>query len=1268
MRLNFDLNNNVEMPEIILGKRNYEKYGSILNFDSLTYDYNLMSADSVSFTVHKELNGNRERLWDEIRERRLVWLKEFDEWFQIDVVTNDENGVTKEVVGTSLCEAELGQINIKSTEINTENDIEREDYRNPTVFYKPSVPKESLLHRLLKEVPNYSVKYVDESLRNIQRTFSLDGKTVYDTLTGEIAEELGCLFLFDSRDRSISVYDLKTNCNHCGYRGDYTDLCPKCGSSDIKYGYGRDTAIFVDSETLAENISLSGKQDEVKNYIKISGGDEEINAAIAACNPAGTQYICAFSESDIADMSDALSQKLNEYFTEYERLTPGYQSIMSDIYEATDEKLNLLSAMMPDVQADVTNAAKELAKLTASALSPVAVSDLSSVSVYTVNNAVLGMAKCLANGSLYKIELVEGSAAFANKTWRGKFKLTGINDETDCAQSAEYVSVTVNDDYACYIEQKIKKKIDRTDAQLADIFDMDTDLDSFKAELKKYCLQRLKSFESAYDSVREVLISADCASAAANDDIFHSLYVPCHDRWTAIRREIKLRESEIEAVNAKLARLEKQKAEITNRLNLENYLGSSLWKELCSFRREDSFENDNYISDGLNSSEKLAKARELFEKAKSEAVTASTLQMSLSASMRNLLAVPEFRQLTGMFEGGNWIRVRTDGNIYRLRLIHYKIDFSDIQNIEVEFSDVTRTANGLNDVQSLMSAVSSMSSGFNFVAHQAEQGSKSFTELKKIRNDGLNAALYNISASANQEFVIDGHGITGRQWDDLTGDYLPEQVKFTNNCLVYTDDYWQTARAALGKIKYYDPILNEKKEKYGLLADAVIAGILMGDDIIGGNIYSENYSFASGTHIDLNDGTFSFAGGNFTYDGEKLFLNGSISTADITATGGTIGGFVIGASAIYNGTDSVTSDSKGIYLGTDGIRSYSSPSAYVNIKNGTLLAVGANISGSVTTSDITATGGRIGGWSITSSKIYGGNSATGVAVIQYPQENIKWVFAAGGTSHDSYLDCPFRVSKSGELHAQKASITGSITAESGSIGGFNIGGSAIYSGTNSLSSNTSGVYLGTDGIRLYSSPSAYVNIAGGVLTAKGANITGTISTSNITATGGTIGGIAIGDGGLYYSGSSVSDGFGFWKNGEHPSNGSSVIMHAGANNTNIGGAAFRIYQNGALYCNNVNITGGSFSVGGNFSVDTSGLLNARNVSLEGEITATGGKIGNWIIDPESGSLEGRGSSHWIRLYPGGRDYLGYTYYLVIYKNGGSVPAGGLTAEGWRAIS
>ena len=1062
MRLEFNLNNNVEIPEIILGKRNFDKFGAITNFDNLTYDYNLMSPDSISFTVYKELNHENERLWDEIKDRRLVWLKEFNEWFQINVNINEENGLVKEITGTSLCEAELGQILIKSTEINTENDIARDDYKNPTVFYKPSNQKESLLHRLLKVVPNYSIKHVDDSLYNIQRTFSIDGTSVYDALTGEIAEEIGCLFLFDSTDRSISVYDLKTNCNHCGHQGDFTDICPECGSTDLDYGYGHDTTIFVDSETLAENISLSGKQDEVKNYIKISGGDDNINTAIAACNPSGTQYIYAFSDRDREDMSDELSSKLEEYQKEYDRLAPSYQNIMKDLYNAIDEELKLESGMMPDITTAGTSAEEELAKLTSANLSPVAVQDVSVVSVYTVNNAVLGMAKCIVNSTVYKIELIENSTSFANQIWKGKFRLTNRSDENDSAENASYIQLTVNDDYAYYVEQKIRKTIDRDDKYLVDIFDAETDIHAFEEELKKYCLNRLTSFEAAYQSVIDVLIEADCANNSTYVDIYNDLYLPYYNKLAAIQEEIRNRGDEIKAVEEKLAELEKSQAEITEYLNLEHFLGESLWKELCSFRREDSFENSNYISDGLDNAELLEKAQELLEKAKNDAITASTLQMSLSTTMFNLLAIPEFKKITGMFEGGNWIRIGLDNKIYRLRLIHYKIDFSNIQNIEVEFSDVTQTANGLNDIKSLMGKVSSMATNFNYIAHQAEQGSKSFAELDKIRNDGLNASLYSISNSTNQEFVIDEHGITGRQWDDIEGKYSPQQVKFTNNCLVFTDDNWQTAKTALGKIRYDNPLLKDSKpqEKYGLIAEAVIAGILMGNDIIGGNIYSENYSPTTGTHLNLNNGDFSFAGGKLVYDSSlnKMTLRGVTIEWETSTT---------------PSIDDISGLSESLNNKAD-----SDSLSNLNTKIMQILQ------GEYTTS--------IGEDYIISPHIGGGylniSGSDGSVMIDPAQiKNSSYIFAIRNSSDNLVM----WVDTEGDGY-----FKGNIQASSGNIGGFTITASSIYK-TNSLFGSKSGIYLGTNGLSI---TDKFKVSSSGNLMATSVDLSG-----KITATSGHIG-------------------------------------------------------------------------------------------------------------------------------------------------------------------
>lgn len=82
----------------------------------------------------------------------------------------------------------------------------------------------------------------------------------------------------------------------------------------------------------------------------------------------------------------------------------------------------------------------------------------------------------------------------------------------------------------------------------------------------------------------------------------------------------------------------------------------------------------------------------------------------------------------------------------------------------------------------------------------------------------------------------------------------------------------------------------------------------------------------------------------------------------------------------------------------------------------------------------------------------------------------------------------------GVITANGATITGKITSTEGAIGGFTIKNGYLYKGLDDLTKTTQGVYLGTTGIRVNgSNTNVYTKISGGVIEAKGANITGTIN-------------------------------------------------------------------------------------------------------------------------------------------------------------------------------
>lgn len=1078
MRFYFNNNNQIDMPELVLGKRNYDKLGSITNVTDFIYEYQLMSADSISFTVHRETDNVPCRLWNEIRDRRLVWISEFQEWFEISVSTDENDTAIKIITGTSLCEAELSQVLMGNIEINTEDDIARDDYE-VTKFYNPYNPNASLLHRITKVVPNYRIGHVDETLWDVQRNFSINGSTyLYDFLTGELCKEIGCIFIFDSTSRIINVYDLQSYCPSCNHRGDFSGECPKCGNTDIKYGYGEDTTIYIDNENLAESISLQPKSSEVKNCFKIIGGDDLITATIAAISPNGSNEIYMWSEEDIDDMSDSLKKKLELYNKLYNSKLKEVEQLNQNYYNLIDQKLYLESGMMPNIDINPsTTASIELSKLTSTNLSPVAVSNINTVSKLTASNAVLSMAKCLINSTVYKVTIVENSDSLTGRTWNGRFKLVNYSEENDCAESSTVVTVSINDNVDTFIKQKIEKTINRDDKYLVDLFDKEVSLSEFKKELKEYCLARLSSFSSAYQYVIDTLVESDCGNERIYGDLYNDLYVPYYNKWAAIDSEIKVRETEIERVKQQQETIEQRLGEISSELNMPKYFGSELYNELCSLRREDIYENSNYISDGLDNSQIFEKAKELKEIAISEASKASKTQWTLSASIYNLLAIPEFQPLISKFNGGNWLRIKIDDKIFRLRLVSFKFDYNNLKNLEVEFSDVTIGLNYASDLRNLFEKTNSISGSFSYVAHQAKQGEETSKSVNKILEEGLDAALVNIKSGINQDFLIDEHGILGRQWDDQSNNYSPKQSKWINNLFVFTKDNWLHAETALGEIQFTHPLTNLKVNDYGLLTKYVIAGTVIGSDIIGGNLYSSNYKNnngqITGNHFDLIKSNFELADGKIIYKNNKLTLQGvtiewSSSTApsitDIEGLDGDLSALKtlnnalaesLGVNTTITEKSIISPYIGGGYLNIAGTygRVVIDPNKLTNgsyifrvsdNKDNTVIGIDNN-GNAYFSGKIEAASGTIGGFKIGTSNInsYSKDDLSRVVIGSYDYDtNHNAILVQTRDSANDAFTSHFRVRYDGSVYADKVDLSGKITASSGSIGGFVISSSA----------------------------------------------------------------------------------------------------------------------------------------------------------------------------------------------------------------------------------
>lgn len=900
-KLRMDTSGNVEDISFVLAKKNGDKLGNIVNVDNIVAKHSMKEASDITFVAYKKMNDNIIKCWNDIKDFKLVWVPEWDMWYEITVEVNEKDENIKRVSGKTLGEAELSQIMLYGIEINTETDIAREEYKIPTTFYNPDHPEASLMDRLLTDkAPHYKVKHIDKSLMNLQRTFTFDDTSIYDALQ-EIAEELDCLFIFGCSsdengkpERTISVYDLEANCVDCGNRDTFVHKCPKCGSTNIILGYGEYTNVFISRDNLADEITYSVDTDSVKNCMKLEAGDDLMTAAIRSCNPNGTDYIYYFPDETREEMSPELQEKLNSYDALYEKYQSDYNFTINDsfvtnyntlvnkyktyeeslkdteiknpivgypklmrIYFDTIDMVQLLrNKLMPPIDKPDNNAKSQGEYLMDNLPSSASTTSLKNLSVSTADNIMVMLAQSIVKG-VFKVTVT--NTTLSNNVWKGKFNLENYADKDDKFTS-QFVSISINENYESYVKQRIDSILARSDENYYDIVGLfKQDITVFKSQLKKYCLNTLQIFQKCCQSCIDMMVQQGISSNSTSSIygintkvLYENIYIPYYNKMNAIQDEIKVREEELYTVEGKYnnqnqlvqdgiqIEIERIITEVQDALNFKNYIGIDLYKEFSSFIRMDKFSNDNYISDGLNNTDLMKNAIEFITVATKELFKSASLQHSITGTIKNFLRMKEFEPVTNNFKNGNWICVGIDDKVYQLRIIEYEIDFSDTQNISVTFSDVVSTPNQVFDMESILANSSKMATSYNGVTRQSTINTNFKNKMNEMIAKGLSMTNTKIVSNAdNQDITWDEHGLLCREYDDVLSDYTDSQLKIINHGIYITDDNWKTARAGIGNFIYFDPKDKTYKESYGVIADTLVSNLILTSEV---GIYNEEKS------------------------------------------------------------------------------------------------------------------------------------------------------------------------------------------------------------------------------------------------------------------------------------------------------------------------------------------------------------------------------------------------------------------------------------------
>ena len=849
----------IPSPELVLKTRDFRTLGNIPNYTNWRVSVLGNSIDEISFDVPKFVDGKLNPIWFKLTDLKVVELKRYG-CFEIEVTYTDNTKTVKSINGYSL-ERELGQLILHDFHVNDDDaktmiiteynkkDFDKDGNFINTVFYNPDDTDHSLLHRILKEkAPHWSIGYVTDyisigedkpvkDVRKFYRSFTADGTSVYDFLTQDIAEECNVVFLFDTLHRQINCYSVINGLNKDG--------------SVAKIAYGEDTNVYISKENLATEITLTPNVDQIKNCFRIEGGDDTITANVRTVNVSGSNYIYNFGALKDEDMPSELTEKLNSYQELLDSKAKGYENLMLELQNAYSRQSELKYTMSPadgmkdDLDVWVSKTAKEQFFDIKQKLinGKIGVEDIKIASVERVNNNIESMAQVYSD-TRFTVEVVtdSGICKYDNnkKIWTGTIVVKRLTDNSmyppskDDYKNNTFQVAVVNDDYnLTYTQQKLKIALAESD-----IFNIDTDISNMTTSqmreyFKKYSLSRLYSFHSAYDTAVSLLQEA--FGKATNTAEISAKVKEFLDKYTNIKIIVnecyKQRETECKEQDLLVSSLESQCSEYRKDCDMQTYLGDDLYKQLYKYIREDTYSNSNYISDNLTDAQAMDKARDLVEVAKKELEKACVCQRTISVTLNNIFALPEFEPLYDSFQLYNYIRVRTEDELLKLRILGLEISGDSLDTVTVTFADKIESVTGsTEDIKSILDQAKSISTTYNSTVKQADKGSQASDYVTDLRLNGLNAAKTMIKNDNSETFTITPAGAVAKRMDDV-GFYGDKQIKFLGNGIYFTKDNWQTICQAIGEFVYTDKDGNQTLD-YGIIGKYVIGELIAGNQLV----------------------------------------------------------------------------------------------------------------------------------------------------------------------------------------------------------------------------------------------------------------------------------------------------------------------------------------------------------------------------------------------------------------------------------------------------
>lgn len=1049
MKLTFDYYHNLEQIDLYLCNPDERELFPLPGKSrNLTLRFNDLS--ELTFEVYSKITLSNNTVvdleaYDYIQTKRLVYATNIG-WFQISGVDEHDNGV----VTYKTVKAESYQSVLKNKGFISEervycfynpNDPHDDRYDSTKEDSIPSVLgqwskqlgiKQALGQGLSEPTTPYddwTVTYIHSSLiyagtGSKCRTFKESVTYGYDWMVNDVEEAFEVVILFDFMYKTIHV------------------MTPNEVAQRVN--------VIYTFNNFMKSVDINEASEDIVTVLNCNGD----NCDITAVNPTGTNYICDFSyymdKTNYRWMSSALIAKLEQWKAACDAEKDTYTDYVSQLRSLWLQKTQCMTSLqeMSLSLQDLKNAQNK--------------------------RSVVGSGTPGALCGIVAAENVQsGKKSIKSGTSYYSTPFTGSKTITAYQYSPSYNAETKK-----WVFSGASK------SGTADSIVADNLSDSNTSGVSYWYFSDVSDGSSYCKLQSAVTVNKDSATSTyycGGFDRYIAYSYPIVEEGTgvttytdSVQEWINLRESLVNSLNSTNSSLEASINSvsanldaISSRLNILSYFASTpaLLRELNCYWIEGDYTNDNIaVLEETTPEEEIDLANELLDAGYIELSKVCQPRFSFSLESRDATKQYEFKDQMRLLELGKIITIeKEEGLWYYPALLEISLNLDNSEEFSMTFANAMRLDDWGYTYADLISDASSTSRKVSANWQDILAYSKERAEISSLIKDPLDTTLRASFANmVNQEFTVDKNGILGRKKVSETSDeFEDEQVRLINNLLIFTDDNWETAKTALGKIYYTDDDGNQVTS-YGLIAETIIGSLIMGERLKIKNTNSTVEIGGEGITIKKSDGTIVFQASsdgslvvrNYASQSSVDSLSGDLSDlesrvdtaeAEITQNANAI-------SAKVSQTYGSSSSSFGWSLKSTGFYVYSNASTVMEITSS-----GLEVNGK-----IVAETGYIGGkngWVIDSSKIYcphikGATWGTGIVKGSGESEEMDKMpaFYAGfnGNSKGGVLYTPyedsnwsshtkFYVTHEGYLYAQNAYIAGTITALDGSIAGWAIG-------------------------------------------------------------------------------------------------------------------------------------------------------------------------------------------------------------------------------------